>query len=784
MASPFAIFRKNQRVWMAGAVFIAIVAFVISPAIQSFTNTGRSSGRSGANPLVASWSGGSIHRDQLEREYEELGLANAFLRRLAMDVREKGGNPNVPEFSPDLRYLGIGSASDSAERILERKLLVAEAKRRGIVFDEHSVKTFLEKFVDRKLNGEKIEKVFKEATQGRLTWFEFNHLMCEELAKNEVLRLAGSGLRFENRRASRTLGNPPLTTPGKNWQDFLRFNRSAKIQAFPVFARDFESQVQGKPSEKEILDLYQEGKNVTRTARTIATQPAFMRPKTADFEYLSIDMEKVINEQMALIPEETLRAEYTRRVAEKQFRVPVTPEATSTAVPETKTDAKPESKPESEPATETKPSDSPVESEAKPSSPTEKPELPPVLDDPKPNALRLKPNSDIKLVAFQDKPAEGENPQPPAKPTVPVPQEADAAQAPADSKPSEAPPTSIELSDAKPPLVTSPSAAQSDVPPIAESTEMRTKTFEEVKDQIARELASGVARKAVEDRISSIFGPMSIYKSDLNNYQQRVAAKDSTAKQPARLKLEELGKSKGFEFGTTGMVDSDNVVMSPIGSSFIMPTRERQQAIPFAALINQSDLFEPINTIGFTGGNRQYLLWKTEETQPVAPSVSGVRDQIIEVWRKQQAFKLAETRARELASKVGSATLADSLATPEEKALILEPTNFTWYNPMFARMESRLQLSTVEFLQPIDNNFMEAVFAIQPGETTVAPDSNKTVFYVVKVIEMSPDTNSLLDRFAASPLEGVATVSRLESDRAIQPWFQNLQKQLGFRAAD
>jgi hypothetical protein len=179
--------------------------------------------------------------------------------------------------------------------------------------------------------------------------------------------------------------------------------------------------------------------------------------------------------------------------------------------------------------------------------------------------------------------------------------------------------------------------------------------------------------------------------------------------------------------------------------------------------------------------SKRYVFWKIDETQPVPPTLESVRDQVGEVWTKQQAFKLAETRARELASKVGSSSLTDSLVTAEEKALVEEPSAFTWFNPMFARLQNRIIPSTVERLQPVDNTFMEAVFAAQPGETTVAPDVNKTVYYVIKVNELSPDVNSLFDKFASTPLEGVATIAREENQRSVQNWYSNLQKQLGFR---
>ncbi|MEQ1825580.1 MAG: hypothetical protein ABL921_06520 [Pirellula sp.] len=811
MASPFAIFRKNQRVWMAMAVFIAIVAFVISPAIESVNNS-RIRGN-GDNPVMASWNGGSIDRDQMWREFYELRSANTFLAKLAKDVRAKGGTPNVPGVSPDLTQLGITSYMEPPERILERKLLVAEASRRGIVFNDESVKTFLKRFVDGKLDGQHIEKTLKESTGGQLTWFDFNRLMCEEMAKHAVLQLGSAGVRYEERRDSIVRARPPLSTPGKNWQDFLRFNQAAKIQAFPIFVRDFESQVQGKPTEREIQALYQDGKDIPRMARTIATQPAFMRTKKAEFEYVSIDVEKLVTQQMALIPEDTLRAEYDRRVADKQFRVPVSPETTNVVFPEGSSESKPntppvlpdpsnpptseqtvapESKPESKPDKEPETEPAPQPAAQQESKSNEIPQLPlelkPAVPTEKPTAQRLDRNSGIQLVSFQSEKEQSTTTEP--KPTEPnttaAPPAATqpAATQPAATQPAATQPASIELSDAKPPEL-APSTPQSSDTAVAEATPMRTKTFEEVKDQIARDLARGTSIGVVNERINRIMEPMNIYKANLRSYLDRVAAKDKMAEVPARPDLKELAKTEGFEYGTTGMIDTDSAVLSPIGSSFVMPSRE-QQPFQFAALINVStelgETFTPLMSMGFQGGNQQFVFWKVGEIQPVTPSVDSVRDQIEEVWKKQQALKLAETRARELASKIGTSPFADSFASPEEKALINEPANFTWYNPMFARMESRMQLSTVELLRQVDNSFMEAVFACKSGDTTFASDVDKTVVYVVKVVELSPETNSLLEKFAAAPLEGVATVARMESDRAIQPWFQNIQKQLGFRS--
>ncbi len=805
MSSPFAIFRKNQKLWMAGAVFIAIVAFVISPMIEYFSGSrgGRRTRNGGINPVLASWNGGSIRLDELSREWQQVRMANAFLRKLAIEVREKGGMPNVPEFAPDLSLVGITSDSDSQERIIERKVLVAEANRMGIHFDDESVKIFLKRFVDGKMDGDQINKTLKVATDAQMNLFDFNRLMREELAKNEVLRLAGTGIRFEDRRESRTLSRPALTTPGKNWQDFLKFNRAAKIQAFPVFVNDFEPQVKNKPTEKEIQDIYNEGKGITRSRRTIATQPAFMRAKTAEFEYLALDVEKIITEQMPLVPEETLRTEYERRVKEKQFRVPIAQEATSTpTAPGLETPSE-EAKPANEGSEPTKqgaqpalPTENPPV-DAKPSVDSQdNPALPPALADPKENASFQSKTGTIKLVSFQEEKGAASTTAETPKSTEPKSTETvqsnetspasaatptSAATLPETSPQSE-PNASIEVSPPKASELSPGLPLQK--PDVADSTPMRTKTFEEVREQIAREQATALAYKVVEDRIGEMVGTMSIYQSEIRAYQDAMAQKIKNNKAPDPIDLEKLGKDLGFEYGSTGLVDQESIQGTPIGTSFVM-LGQRNQPFSFAMLVNESsgygELFTPVTSLGFQGGNKRYLSWKIKETQPMTPSVDGVRDQIVEVWKKQQAFKLAESKARELATKVGSSSLKDALTTPEEKTLVLEPANFTWFNPMFARRESNLQLSNVELLQPVDDSFMEAVFACRPNDTVVASDSNKTVYYVVQVVELTPDVNALFEKFASAPFEGVSTVSQLESDRALQPWFQNLQKQIGFR---
>lgn len=810
MASPFSVFRKNQRLWMAAAVFVAICAFVVAPMLSSFQ---KPQGRNIEETLAASWNGGSITKTQLQREIYFVNVANTFLRKLATEVREKGGMPSVPEMSPDLSFVGITGDTNDPERIFERKILAAEAKRLGIVFDDQSVRTFLKKFCDGKISGDRIETILREVSNRQMTMFDFNKMMCEELAKNEMIRLAGSSLRFEERRESQTIARPVLTTPSKNWQDYQRFNRVAKIRAYPVYTKDFESKVTSTPTDRELRDLYNEGKDRSRIDAPLATQPAFMIPQTANFEYIICDLEKIVTEEMAKIPEDLLRSEYERRVKEKEFRVPVTPEtpalppatdptAPATPAPTTPTETKVEGEPKpagsESPAETTSPA--PTEQPATPAStepaatepaqPAAEPQ-PPAAEPPKPessssNTLR-KSNSDVRLVSFQE-PTGTQEPAPPAaEPTV-QPPTLEQPTAPETAPATPAAPAAESGLQITPPAVGETTAPPTTPADLAESTPMRTQTFEEVRERIARSQATGTAFKIIDERMSNIVAIMNTYSVELRAFEQSVNEKVKDAVMPKRPSLEELAKEAGFEYATTGMVNYQSAFEIPVGRSRVS-RGQRMQAFEFRELIlvepnpaeNDSlgNLFVPLTSFGV---GQRFIFWKTESKPGSTPAFELVKDEVKDVWKKQRAAELAEAKAKEIASRVSGGNLVDILETAEEKALVLEPAPFTWLNQMFANIDGRLQLSNIELLQPTNNDFMEAVFGAAKGDTVVAPDAAKTVYYAVQVVEFSPEQAALFEKFAAAPtLNGVMTASNDAVGRSIPAWFSNLQKKLDFQ---
>jgi hypothetical protein len=151
------------------------------------------------------------------------------------------------------------------------------------------------------------------------------------------------------------------------------------------------------------------------------------------------------------------------------------------------------------------------------------------------------------------------------------------------------------------------------------------------------------------------------------------------------------------------------------------------------------------------------------------------------VWKLQRAAEKAEAKAKTIAAKAASGTLSESIENETDRALVVRPTPFSWFNPLMADFD--IQLSNVENLKPLDNDFMEKVFAAQPGTTLVAPDAAKEIYYVIKVLEFSPSDEDLMLGFANAPTtSGVQNVSNMESSSLIRNWFSTIQKQTGFQS--
>jgi hypothetical protein len=296
----------------------------------------------------------------------------------------------------------------------------------------------------------------------------------------------------------------------------------------------------------------------------------------------------------------------------------------------------------------------------------------------------------------------------------------------------------------------------------------------------------GAAYKSLEQRATEVRDLMEIYSVNRRAYERAVLEKDRNAKLPEKLDLQQIADKFGFQYGRTGLVDARTVGTLPIGRSRVN-RGIRMDPIEFATLTTVSpnsfendwpgNLYSPLTSSSLSN---RFLFWKVEHKDASTPTFEAAKEEVKKLWTAQRASELAESKAREIASRVGGTSIADSLDDENQRSLVVRPIPFTWFNAMFANYD--IQLSNVDGLQPINNEFMEKVFGARAGETIVVPDAAKEIYYVVKVVSFSPSDQELLTRFAAAPnTTGVRNVANLEARLSFPAWFSNLQKQLGLR---
>ncbi len=327
MSNPFATFRKNKNYWMAALVLLSLFAFVIAPAIMQIQESMGGGGAS--NAVAVRWNGGKMTVSDLQNAMQKHGALVRFLNDLAREVVKSGGEPKVPGFfydpqSQQVLGLGIQTSSDE-ESIVRTRILADKAKRLGVEFSDDAIDEFILAFCDGQVATSRIAEILYDSSGGRLSNYDVRQLLKQELAAMVVRRTATTGL-YSN-------------VPGETYQDFLKLNRSAKVEAFPVFVADYVSKVQGQPSESEIQAIFDMGS--TQIANPNSPNPGFVDPYQANLEYVQSNLQEWIEREKAKLTEEQLRAEYDRLVKLEQLKVPVetTPPATESSATETPAEA-------------------------------------------------------------------------------------------------------------------------------------------------------------------------------------------------------------------------------------------------------------------------------------------------------------------------------------------------------------------------------------------------------------------------------------------------------------
>lgn len=810
MSSPFEVFRRHQflTVILIGLAMLAFVllgavpdprelspvllvitfAFIVGGAMwvlglkeKKQNEWGVTGALAGLAMACAFWyanrpavaveiEGGSLTDRELADKQQNLGLANAFLQ--SVFALSSGGQQRMPQ-----NFLfGFGEARSEAQArklAIDWELLSREADRLGISVSDEAVNEYLTEMTSGRVRREHV-------TEARQRY---------NLAEPQLYQILRNGIAA--RTALMTLF-PRTELPPQQYHDFYnRLNEQRELQVVGLPVEAFVPSVED-PSESELqslFELYRSNRsNFSDDGRFIAGQPGFFQERQVQLAYAEFPFDAV---KATIEPptEEEIQAEYDaryKRQMEDPFSgAPPLPELNDAEMkPETSAPPAPEKSPQS--SDEAKPSDAKADDvktgdvktgdakadeakagDAKPSesdAPSEKSESETPDDGEKTSSIDRQDG--LLMVAFvQDEP-EATEPEASEKPAAeskssekadtPAEKASEAAEkTPATDEPVSAEKPAAEMKEAE----SDTEAAEGDVEKpieLKEDGEPGKKSDEppsldEVRDEIAANLIDAKTLNRQNELIRAA-------QSKMLSLESRLALGDEDTE---GLTVAQIGaelkawvEENGGVYGETPLMSFEKLSESddfPIGKAFSgregTVARVAIQA-PEGSILNAREAIDFETKSGFA--------WWTIGSLPahVAQSLDepGVREEVIEAWKKQRAYPKAEERAEAIAAKIREAegddigkALSETTITGKDGgdyATLKSTGPITWMseqkdprNPLMSGGASMTDLRQKLSLDvPVGGDFMQTAFReLKPGEVGIAPNIDKSKVFVVRV---------------------------------------------------
>ncbi|MBA2113868.1 hypothetical protein [Bremerella alba] len=608
MATPFKVFRDNQKIFMVVFGALLMVAFVVLPSVLQPGFFGQSNDLTRGEVLVVV-DDEELYRpdiDNLVNKYDTVGrvMAEAIGQSLILQGSPKAPMPPIPgvrivpatQQNPGgPQYQPVG-----AEEAVLYYAWVKRADELGMVVDDESVREFMRETSGGRLSDYDYNAILTSVTGGEgrgLNYDYFFEMLREVLTAQKLQALV-----FRDGR---------VVTPGSAWVAYRNLNRTISTEMFPVSSQDFMEQV-GSPDSAQIEELFNKYKH--QPANPAMNQIGFLQMDKLSLAYVKGDINNFVEAAKAEITDAEIAKYYEEN--KDSFRKPElpsaepeapasTPDAAATDEPapmteepatETATPMEEAKEPASEqqPAEEMKKEEAPSE-EPKEESPAEdkpaedKPaEDKPAEDKPaedKPAEDKPAEDKPAEDKPAEDKPAEdkpAEDKPAEDKPAEDKPAEDKPAEEPAaedsslntpsgniqlvsflqeeeDEKPAaeEKPAEEAPMEEAKPeekpaaeaPMADPASEAPATETPMAEAP-VAYKPLSEVQDQIRTRLAQPIAQSQMSEALSEMRGVLQA------KYEEFRYLETKSTKSPYDTdEIERLATSLGLSFGAMPLSD-------------------------------------------------------------------------------------------------------------------------------------------------------------------------------------------------------------------------------------
>ena len=726
MAGSFDIFRKYQRSLLVFVAIVAMFAFFVLPPILQMGFGGPA-----GDPVAVTWKDGAIREAELDRAVAMRTIVNRFLAESAMAA---GRDPSqLPLFA------------DSEEQVVRSMMLAKEATANGLVVSDSAINDFLGQWTNNLVRPDQFRDIIAGLRLGSMGVSQrdvFDALRTELSARNMFL-LFQTGFS----------GDPP----GWRWDYFCRLERQATIEAVPVVVESVASEV-AEPSVAELRAFFDRHKDDLPDPRSV--DPGFREPHRVKYQYLVAKREAFLDKAKAEVTDADI-ADYYEKNKETMFRErpkpPTAPPAEASDAAATKDETtKDETTNEKTTASDKK---STGNGENKAETKTEdstNPEAKPAVEGDKQGAADSRVS--FRQVAFR---------QPAVAPAADAKPSADK---PASDKPDSEP--SVSGAD---PKTEAKSEAKPDDKPPAESPKFEP--LEKVTDEIRNRLAAERADRAIDAIFTAVASDMTGYAEDFALWQAR--QEKGAAPQPPD--FTKIAEKQGLEAGQSELVAADQAVGGGgIGQSFeFVPDSTSRFGVRQRNWIEQmygegAPSLRPVTSRDVAG--TRYLSWKVEDQPEFTPSFETARAQVEQAWKIVEGRALAEKKAAALAARAATQPLSEVVAG-EQGLEAAKVGPFSWLSQGTVPQGTPPFVSDPAGLIMPGDDFMGAVFALQPGQTATAFNEPKTICYVIRMESLTPPLEDLEKRFleVKDDQRRIAMVAQREFSTAITDWLEGLE---------
>ncbi len=850
MKSPFAIFRKNQKILMVIVTGMAMLSFIVFDPTSMRSGTagrtfmyvlsgllgggifwllGRDSGKASSYAAVGVLIGlvvgyllptssntdapvrtamGDLSREDILQRKNRRNIANNFLRAAYERVAPPPENPFMAQFwMRGLQQSQFGYSGDPDEDVILGFLLEQEAAEMGIQLSDDAVSKYILQATT--INGKGLSKADFEkiCSTLRVSETELYHAIREELRCRLAIILAVPR---------------EITTPELYWEEFRKLNVKQQLDVAAVPVGEFTAEV-AEPSPSELENFFEQGKNTffDDPARRGMVQ-AFGQPRRIRAAYLEVDYEEV-EKTIAAVTDAEIEKYYNDNKetyrnhpltnagggdpflsqpgnAGEKGTGPLLPGLAPGDGSSSTGGVAPSEKPAPEKAGEKG-----AESKDTPPTSSEKPQPGKSSEgksDEKSSGdsgqarsstnlgglLAQGPESDLLverelLLSALDEAGDSKEVKPaPAEPQ-------------SDAKKDTAPSTDAKQDEKGNPDASQKAgenAAKPTTEGLSESGKRRPvealrplpefKPLDEnlrgqIRDQLLRQRTLAAQRKIIDaarDHLSSL---AETYTSkslavDVDMPQDkrreeilRIAREMQTTFSEDLKRYADEHKLKYVETKPLSGAEFDYEAEYAISRAIEPNIDEFSPRTPMSAaqqLFNSpaDQFFQPYIATDRT--DKWFAYWKIDEIAAHVPKFEdeGIREQVLAVWKSNQARPKADERAKAIADLVSKSqssmaeTLSGQTITGKEGAgaLVVIPTlPFSWLTVSTAPSTGLMPnnqptLSVIPGVDQPDSRFMETVFdQMKVGDVKVVPNADSSVFYVVKVKNRIPSEPSDLE---------------------------------------